>query len=604
MSAKALRSWSTRGYLDALRPEPDSEVDFAILATYSADPVSIVAALLALVGRDDEDRPPAKRDLADAVEALRGRVRVVVQRGRLATMARTPRLAGVLDQFIREVGFDERIRSWHPKAALVCMRRGQDRTWRLWIGSRNLTASENLDLGLLLVGDPAGRGRVIEGAGEIAETLATHAALEGVAPARIGVDVAKLRWRAPPGIRVRQLRMSRGDARWPLPTLPKAVDALTVVSPFLDAGFLNHLARVACRGGSKTLLSSGGEIERLAASTRRFGELFALDAPDYPDPAPVAEGEGDAAVVQTALEGEEIGRGLHAKILHLREGERRRLWVGSANATRRAWTGRNAEIIAELSVDASIEEGLLGLVLEARPVVLPDVEDVRDVEPDRDRLDLARAEVSALWQGQLVWDHCGLRLRHPTPPHPADTEISLEAGLLTGDLVRWPVGVQELDLGDVEKADRTELVQLRLTLDGRACTWIVHAPATPPFGIDRDRAAFMRQMGARQFLLWIADLLRGAEAGSDGPPWTDETTTSAPMDAGVLLLTDGLPTLEEILSAWAKDPACFERVRRRVRDYLPALLEQTGSLDPEGHRQLTRFDQLWETLESGLGVPR
>lgn len=599
----SLRPWPTRGYLDALRPDPETEVELALLAAYSADPVSIVAALLALIARDDEDRPASRRDLADAVEALRGRVRVIVQRGRIARMRRTPRLTGLLDQFVREVGFDERLRSWHPKAALVKLQGSRGPEWRLWIGSRNLTAPENRDLGLLLVGSTRGRGRKIPGVEDLAAALAARAELDGVSAAKLAREALQVRWRTPAGVKVDRLRISRGESEWPLPELPKQVDALTVVSPFLDTRFLGHAARPACPEGSRILLSSVAEIERLAAACAAFGELFALDAPDYPATA----SDGNDALENSDPaegEGEELGQGLHAKLLHYRKGEQRRVWIGSANATSRAWTGRNVEIVAELSVDRTVEEGLLQLLGRARPVTLGPQETLENADPEHDRLEQARLEVTARWNGEILWDDAGLRLRHVGDPHPDDPEIGLEAGLVNSDLLCWSRGQAELALGTVDKADRTEFVQLRLTLHDRSCVWIVQAPATPPFGVERDRAAFMRLMGAREFLMWIADLLRGATFDVDGPSWLDETSRRDHAEPAAVNWTDGLPTLEEMLAAWAREPACFERVQARIRQYLVPLLEQTKATDPEGHAQLAKFQELWATVEEGLGSIR
>ena len=209
---------------------------------------------MALIGRDDEDRPASRRDLADAIEALRGKTRVIIQRGRLAKMARVPRLTGVLDQFVRDVPFDERHQSWHPKAALVRMRSEKAFEWRLWVGSRNLTAPENRDLGLVLVSGQQAKGRLVPGADDIARRLAERAGLGGLSPSRLATEVSALKWRAPDGVRVDRLRISRGQSEWSLPIVPEMVDALTVVSPFLDAGFLQHLLKTRCRTGEQ-----GGE---------------------------------------------------------------------------------------------------------------------------------------------------------------------------------------------------------------------------------------------------------------------------------------------------------------------------------------------------------
>jgi hypothetical protein len=67
-------------------------------------------------------------------------------------------------------------------------------------------------------------------------------------------------------------------------------------------------------------------------------------------------------------------------------------------------------------------------------------------------------------------------------------------------------------------------------------------------------------------------------------------------------LDSALPTLEEMLSAWARDPDKFREIERRVSDYLPAVLEQAKREDPDAIAILQRFEDLWGKVRSGLGV--
>jgi hypothetical protein len=60
--------------------------------------------------------------------------------------------------------------------------------------------------------------------------------------------------------------------------------------------------------------------------------------------------------------------------------------------------------------------------------------------------------------------------------------------------------------------------------------------------------------------------------------------------------------LEEILAAWARDPGKFREIERRVSQYLPAVLEEARQEDPRTADMLSRFDDLWGKLCSGLGV--
>jgi hypothetical protein len=94
----------------------------------------------------------------------------------------------------------------------------------------------------------------------------------------------------------------------------------------------------------------------------------------------------------------------------------------------------------------------------------------------------------------------------------------LEVGALHGELVVWLTGETVIDLGAIAPAERSEFVRLRVSRGGKGLSWLQRAPAEPPFGEDRDRAAFVRFLGARGFLLWLAGLL--ASDGSEGD-WTN-----------------------------------------------------------------------------------
>lgn len=199
----AVDSWPALSFLEGLRPGADETVELALLAAYSADLGSIGAALLALAGKDNDAGRGSPSDFADAVESLRGKARIVIQRGRLARMRRTQKVAAVLDQFVREVDLDEATGSWHPKAALIKLRKDDGGvSWRLWLGSRNLTECVNRDIGLLLVSASKG-GSQIAGVDDVARALAEQARLKGVRPSSFATAVSSVSWRSPTGVKVR-----------------------------------------------------------------------------------------------------------------------------------------------------------------------------------------------------------------------------------------------------------------------------------------------------------------------------------------------------------------------------------------------------------------
>lgn len=608
--SSAVDSWPALSFLEGLRPGPDENVELALLASYSADLGSIGAALLALAGKDNEAGRGSPSDFADAVERLRGKARIIIQRGRLAKMRRTPRIAAVLDQFVREVDFDEASHSWHPKAALVRTRsEGGETGWRLWIGSRNLTECVNRDIGLLLVSGENGGGPIL-GAGDLARALAERAELKGVRPASLEAAVAKIPWRAPAGVRVERIRWSTGsgDLQAPVPTA--GADEIVVVSPFIDKSFLAGQVSNGPTPARRVLLTTMREIERGGPSLSSFDDLLALDAPDYPigDPEPehpVSTSETEAA----DDEEEEIGRGLHAKLLFVRAGRKRTLWLGSANATMRAWTGRNVEVTAELHVAEALEKGLKALLGLARMVEAPDTEYQPDAAAlEEEALERARAQVAARWAGMLSIDGDEIRLVHgsdlyPDGPHPEETDILLEVGALYGELKVWPRRQTTVPLGPTLPAERSEFVRLRVSRGEKGLSWLQRAPADPPFGEDRDRAAFVRFLGARGFLLWLAGLL--ADDGRDGDDdWTIEKQKDRVAPSANPAFDPALPTLEEMLAAWSRNPSKFREIERRVSEYLPAVLEQAAQEDLQTAAMLRRFEELWVKLRIGLGEER
>lgn len=601
-------NWPALSFLEGLRPGPEETVEMALLASYSADLGSVGATLLALAGKDSDAGRGSPSDFADAVERLRGKVRIVIQRGRLAKMRRTPRIAAVLDQFVREVDFDEAIHSWHPKTALVKTRSSSGEIgWRLWIGSRNLTECMNLDIGLLLVSTAKG-GVPIPGADVLARALADRGALKGQRSSQLAATIAKVAWRAPAGVRVEHIHWSAGTGDRQVETPPPGTDEIVIVSPFIDKTFLARQT-VKGRGPKRTLLTTMREIERIGPALVGFDDLLALDAPAYPATDPERDSEG-APEAENGLENheeEQIGIGLHAKLIFLRAGQTRRLWLGSANATMRAWTGRNAEVMAELLVTKSVEIGLRALLGSARPVDVPEIEHLPDVcALEEKALELARSQVAARWAARLTIDDQGSHLRHrsdlyPGGPHPDESDILLEVAMLHGGLVTWPAQQTVLELGAVPLAERSEFVRVRISRGQMSLAWLQRAPAETPFGEDRDRAAFVRFLGAKGFLIWLSGLLVDDDRQGEGD-WLDdglgESLGARPYSA----VDSSLPTLEEILAAWARDPKKFREIERRVSQYLPAVLEQAKEEAPETAEMLKVFNELWCTIRIGLGI--
>src|ERR1017187_7469999 len=138
--------WPKFSFTELLKPPEGWRTDHAILSTYSADLLVIVTSLLALSGCDLENRRGSRVELVKAIEALRGHVRVLAQEGRVAIPNVPVPILKLLDKFLSTVVTDERESSFHPKAALLRFHNiddPEDRQWRIWFGSRNLTRALN-----------------------------------------------------------------------------------------------------------------------------------------------------------------------------------------------------------------------------------------------------------------------------------------------------------------------------------------------------------------------------------------------------------------------------------------------------------------------------
>ncbi|VVO67785.1 hypothetical protein PS858_01130 [Pseudomonas fluorescens] len=607
----AVVNWPALSFLEHLRPGPNENVELALLSFYSADLGSIGAALLALAGKDSDAGRGSPTDFAEAVELLRGKVRVVIQRGRLARMQRTPRMAAVLDQFVREVDFDEASHSWHAKAALVRLRREDgSQSWRLWVGSRNLTECMNRDLGLLLVS--AAKGTQIPGVEKLAHALAKQAGLKGIGARALAASVADVTWQAPSGVTVECLLWSDGNGTLALPTPRDDTEAVVVVSPFIDHAFLSALALPMDKPRRRVLLSTLREIERAGPSLPAFYELLALDAPDYPlADAPSEEQSASEQVNdgERPAEEEAVGNGLHAKLLFMRSGQQRWLWLGSANATMRAWSGRNVEVMARLRIDKQVEQGLLALLGSARPVEHPKVE----YEPDtaaieQELLERARAQVAARWAVRQSIMHQQLWLEQQegdmwSGPHPDHPDIVLEVGTLCGALQRWPANHRRIEIEPPPAAERSDFVLLRVSYGDRGLCWLQRAPTDPELGEERDRAAFVHFLGAHGFLRWVSAML-AEEGGHTDADWRSPGSGKGDDQQGSTASWEAwMPTMEDILAAWSPDSTVFPAIEQRVSRYMPALLERARHDEAwDTLVLLQRFEALWGQVYEGLGV--
>jgi hypothetical protein len=598
--------WPALAFLDALRPEPGWSVDTALIATYSADIVSLVAALLALAGRDDDAGDGNPADLADAVEQLRGKVLFVVQEGRLAVMRKRAAISVILDQFVRSVRCNEQDGSWHPKFAAVRFHTPQGKIWRIWLGSRNLTVASNLDFGLTLDGrEGVADGTSIEGVDRAISTLGEKAGLSRAKVRSLASACHSVRWNTPQGLSVLGIRMLSPDEHHA--TLPDFAgsDELVLISPFLDGAFVAKAAGWA-KGAraQRYLVSTLAELRKLAHQDGKplsdFTDtllLFESPSREETDPEP-AFGDADDANEEPSPDEEAVVRGLHAKICAVRHGTTWQMWVGSANATTRAWGGFNYELVALLEGKAVIGNGLHALLGACKPVSLETLLEAPPAPEDdaATEVESARKKICAQFEGHLAREEGVIELVSDAPFPPTPQHIRVQVGLMTGPLMDCGPVIHRVPLGHFNLPEQTGLVQWRLSAGDIECRWLQCLEVRPALPKDRDHAAIAARMTPSQVVAWIRSLLSGVPDDGGGVGSWKYAGVSAPLTGGMKI------TLEEVLGSRGRQGSRVADLDARIGTYLKHVMQRCAG-QPETLAQLKEFSDLWDLARAELLRP-
>lgn len=597
-------NWTPQAYLDQLRPDRGWKVTLGLFATYSAEMFSIAATLLALTGRQNGRGSGASVHVIDAVEQLRNCVRIMAQAGRIAPPENLPKIAGIFDQFIVDVPFPEADHSWHPKIALVRYSSPvmADR-WRLWVGSRNLTGSRDLEAGLLLDGSPARRAGAakLPGIGDLGGQLAGRANIAGVDPSAIDKVLGELRWSAPAGVKVKQVELfpGTGDRAYAPPS--GEIDRIIVISPFLCPKFVARAGTWGSPTTRRTLVSTEPAIRAVSAVKRakieRFADLLIFDTPELfapPELEPVGDDKADETEVEPIS--------LHAKLTVFEQAVANRLIIGSANASDRAWSGRNAEVVATLDINNDVLAGLHDLCGRGRRIEVSANEPRTAVSQKQTRFDQCRKSVSSGWCPAVQRENDHFTLVADEPP-PLLAGYSLEVMLATqSDWLKWQRAVLQCELGTVALFDQTGLVRFRLAGDGLVSEWARAVAIVPGVPDGRDLAAFGRHLGPRALAAWLRGRFQPDLNTAPDDDWDRSPVGKGRW--GTSARDDERITLEEILLAWARDPAGFVRINDRFSRLLSAVIDHGDVGDPAERKRLSELASVWALAQQRLGKPR
>ncbi len=589
----SVRKWGAMPILDAFRPQMGWKTDYAVFGSYSANPIALMAVLLALSGRDDDRGSGTAVDLADTIEELRGRVSFLIQKGRINVPSKSQTVLKVLDRFVKEVDCDEAIESWHPKVALIRQTREEDQKhcWRFWMGSRNLTCNRSWDAGLLLVGVVEEKGKTITGLIEAAELLWNKAGLKKSDIKSRKKELGRVCWVHPPGCKVEDIQFlhPRTKGRG-LPEEPRRIESLLVVSPFLDGGTVEELGKWNSPEKHRTLLSTHLTLSGIAKQKknplRHFGkgEVLYMDASDEDENRGILSEEADEKKNENvALD--DIG--LHAKLILAYRNGQSTLWLGSPNATKRAWE-KNYEIVARLSLNQELAEELKEFAKRAKVFVAEGLKPEL-IAHEEEVIETAYKQVVSRWQvRQKDWS-----LYSKAAPHPDNPQVLLEVGILGNDLVQWPRKTKVLKLRKGNPPIETEFVKVRLSFKKAERCWLQKAPLASPIGVERDRKAVATILTPRMFLNWIRAILDDIPPG--GETWDRQENHSK----GQFLPERCIPTLEDILKAWTRNPAILKVLDARMKAYMKYIRKSSNEAVDE-MRVLEDFEKVWRIVRSEL----
>ena len=265
---------------------------------------------------------------------------------------------------------------------------------RVLVASRNLTFDASWDAVVRLDEATDSTGALLAPVGDLFEGLLDNVVSTVSTDHRnrvlsLSASLESTRFALPMGVDGLRTHVL-GLSHKPSP-LPGAVERSIIISPFVSDDFFTRVrpapvGELVSRPESLDLLHSG-TLDKVAS-------VYAFDDGSTPD----------VDVEQKCSSTEDPGRplvGLHAKIFAFEEGERARLFLGSANATGAAFS-RNVELLVELVGPASVlgidrlcdgTEDEPGLRVLFNPYGGPDPGD--DMEGDRS-LDRARRAIARL----------------------------------------------------------------------------------------------------------------------------------------------------------------------------------------------------------------
>ena len=588
---------------DLLRPPAGHELDFALLTTYTLDLEALLALPLSLVARSDNGLEDLLADPLLLLEALRRageRIHVFVDRAGIAIPRTRRELYALLEPSVHPVRAPGG-GAFHPKVwVLRFVSENEASLIRVAVLSRNLTFDRSWDIAFATEASPRPRQRTA-GSRPLADFVRRlpdpEFSTERPAPSvlekvrALADEVSRTRFPAPDGfiddpVAFHVLGTGRGRATGkPWQPISGGYDVLAV-APFIGSTALSTVAGMGV--GERTLVSTREQLDRL------------------PDNA-LAEWNRVCMLSDAALDESEDAAdrpsGLHAKFIAVEHGWDVTWFVGSANLTYSAFTGKNVEVMAALSARKGRRDGNsgygIGRFLESGFETLCQPYQRGEPETETPEMEEALEQLEAARDALLDAD-----LKVVCSPSGENWTWKLEGSVaLTNtdvEIKAWPISLTE---------EQALPFQLRLTwtLPIRWLTRLVafrlHVPvpgvddvgltlSLPVKGMPEDRMHHVLRSligDSARFMAFIRALLGGldgmVEWARGGDPNGDAASWAAVLGEETLL--------EGLVRAASRDPGRLEPVRRLIEDFRST--EEGRRIVPDD------FLELWRAVEEVLG---
>ena len=569
---------------DLLRPPPGHRLDLAVLTTYTLDLEALLALPLGVLAHTDggvEDMLTDPLLLTQALREAGDRIHVFVDKTGIAIPGKERALYAMLESSVHPVRAPNG-GVFHPKiwVARFITDDGPP-LLRVAILSRNLTFDRSWDVALASEATPKPRqkakpSRPLSDLLKKLPDLATEKLEPRVAdrmkalaeeigrtrfPSPLAEETGRTRFPSPEGfaapVEFHLLGLSRQKHPWrPL----NGGSRILAIAPFVNRTALDALLAGTGKG-EHVLVSRQEELDSLPDGTLdAWGKILVLSdaAQDEPE-----DGAGTSPT------------GLHAKIIAVEQGWDVTWYVGSANLTAAAFTGRNVEMMAAVTgrrgrrtsnrgygIDRFLESGFESLCTPYRK---------DNQEPEGDDVVQARKRIEEARNALIAAELTVVCSRADESwTWTLKGRVTLPDGV---EATTWPISVSEdqarpLDLPSCWTLPLTRLTAFaafRLRVRVRGVDDIRMTLRLPASGIPEDRLhQVLRTLidSPERFLRFLRALLGGLDGrvdwaknrgdGSEGGAWGEGFT--------------GETLLEDLVRAAARDPERLKPVRRLIDD--------------------------------------